>query len=668
MRRHIALLACILLVALMVGLSAPAAAQQLDGGGDLEGDATLETNSGLDVTLTGPTNVSWSGLFPDDNTIDLETASGNATYSASGPASADITHDEISGEWTNVTDLSVDQNSLEIHPEDKQAVTVAGDTDALSFRSVELDDGTPDFYYRGSIGSTTLTVTDLPGDQRIRAYDTRSESVLDVAVTDSNGEATFELPNSEHTVELQSSDAEPDLSNPTPDREVNNRNVTVSADVDHPDFPGVNTTVNLSVNGTQVHSETVNESTTVETSLTVDGGSHDVTATAEDEFGDTDTLNWTFETPTDIEVRKENSPDELVNNTTVSVEFYDEDSDTVYTRETTDGKIDREGLPPDTTFVVSTEADGYADRQFIIDSLSEQSTIYLLNTTEVDTNEITFTLTDRTGQYPAESTELFIKKAITRDNTTTYQTVAADTFGVNGYTTILQSGQRYRLSVRNEDGDIRVLDRYTPTVDEVVELTVGDFEFDYDGEGRTYEWDAAMETTTVEVDGEDEQRDQVSFEYSDPYDLTETLEVDIYEKGNESNVLLDEEYESLGNVSYSQTLSENNTGKTWVVEINGTRDGEVIEGETLIGGNDLEPDVPLDSFWKEVLSVFALFVLAGVFGGVRAEVGAIVVALAAGVMYYMQWLPGDITAGMIVVALFVAVAYRWVAADPGPGV
>jgi len=666
MRR--ALIPLLALLLLAAGLSAPAAAQQLDGGGDLQGDAVLETNSGLEVTLTGPTNVSWDSLFSDDNTIDLETASGNATFSATGTSSADIVHNEISGEWTNVTDLSVAQNSIEINPEDKQAVTVAGDTDALSFRAVTLDDGAADVYYRGTSGSTTLTVTGLPADQRVRAYDTSTDTVLDAAVTDGSGVATFNLPNSEHTVELQSTDAQPDLSNPTPDSEVNNRNVTVSVDADHPDFPGVETTVNISVNGTQVHNETITEASTIETSLTVDGGTHDVTATAEDEFGETDTLNWTFSTPTDIEVRKENSPDQLVDNRTVSVEFYDEGSDTVYTRETSDGTIDREGLPADTTLIVSTEASGYANRQFIIDSLSEQSTIYLLNTSEVDTNEITFTLTDRTGQYPPESTELFIKKPITRNNTTTYQTVAADTFGVNGYTTILESGQRYRLSVRNQDGDVRVLDRYTPTVDEIVELTVGDFEFEYDGEGRSYQWNAAMDTTTVTVNGEDQQRDQATFEYSDPYGLTETLEVDIYEKGNQSNVLLDEEYESLGNISYTQTLSENNTGKTWVVAINGTRDGAQVEGQTLIGGNDLQPGIPLDPWWKEVLSVFALFVLAGVFGGVRAEAGAIVVALAAGVMYYMGWLPGDITAGMIIVALFVAVAYRWVSANPGPGV
>jgi len=78
----------------------------------------------------------------------------------------------------------------------------------------------------------------------------------------------------------------------------------------------------------------------------------------------------------------------------------------------------------------------------------------------------------------------------------------------------------------------------------------------------------------------------------------------------------------------------------------------------LIGETQLDPGIPLDPFYQQVFSVILLFVLAGVFGGVRAEAGAIVVAMTAGALYYMEWLPSDITAGMIIVGLFVAVLYR----------
>lgn len=646
------------LLLLVTAASGGVAAQSLDGGGNVTGEIPFQTNNGLEVTLSGSTEVGFQDIFTDDSTVDLTTGHGNATFSASGAGNATVEVDNITGSTTSIQDIDASSTPITINPEDKQAVTVSGETDHLAFRDATLDDGTVDFSYGGQSGSTTLTITDLPSGETIRAYDTSANEVLDVDTVDSNGELTLTMPNSDHDVELQTTDATPDLSNPTPDGGVNNRNVTVGVDVDHDNFPGTNVSVTLEVNGTQVHSETVNESSTVSTDILVNGGSHTANATATDDEGNTQTLNWTFQTPTDIEIRKENSPSELVTGNEVTLEFYDEEDDTVYTRTTTDGTVDREGLPADTTLVISTEADGYADRQFIIDSLSSQSTIYLLNTTEVNTHEITFTLTDRTGQFPAESTELFIRKPIAVNNTTTYQVIAADTFGVNGYTTILESGQRYRLSVRNEDGDVRVLDRYTPTQDEIVELTVGEFDFNYEGEDNTYKWDAGIETVTVTEGGEEVDRDKITFEYGDPYGQTDELDVDIYERGNESNVLLDETYSNIGNVSYSQTLDENNTGNTWVVEIDGTRDGENVTGRMIVGGNNLSPGIPLDPFWKSVLSVFGLIVLAGIFGGIRAEIGAIVVSLAAGVMYYMAWLPGDISAAMIIVALFVAVLYR----------
>ena len=80
-----------------------AVAAHLNDSAPVTGDVTLESNTGLETTLSGTTQVRFQNAFPADDTVQLTTESGNATVSSSGPSAATLATTEITGEWTNVT-------------------------------------------------------------------------------------------------------------------------------------------------------------------------------------------------------------------------------------------------------------------------------------------------------------------------------------------------------------------------------------------------------------------------------------------------------------------------------------------------------------------------------------------------------------------------------------
>ena len=272
-----------------------------------------------------------------------------------------------------------------------------------------------------------------------------------------------------------------------------------------------------------------------------------------------------------------------------------------------------------------------------------------------------FELQDRTGRYPPPNTTLALRIDVDGDGQT--DLVHRSSFGAaNRVGARVKQDRQYQLVIENDDGDERRLGAWTALGDQLVELQVRAFDFDIPEQGGGYVSQASVE----DVDDENE-TELLRWQFSDPDEATSRLEVAIYEQDNRSNGLLNRTYTDLGNASYTERLTGNQTGKAWVIELNGTRNGERFTSRQVVGETDLAPGIPLDPFYQEMFAVLFLLVLAGVFGGVRAEAGAIIVPMTAGVLFWMGWLPGVVTAGAIAVALFVAVLYR-IRATPQPGV
>jgi len=446
----------------------------------------VHTPSGVSVRATdGPEatvyadRVDLQQFQPDNNTLHLETSNGNITLSAQGHAN--VTVDEINGTWTNTSALNATTFDLTIAPDDKQNVTVAGDTSTLKFTSMTLDDASTDFIYAGASGNTTLTVTGLPASTEIAAVDRNTHEVLAVATTDASGTATFSgMPNSEHSVELQTSDGDPVINDgsPSDNETISTSSPTLTVNVSDPDLPDDELDVDFYLDGSKVGTKTVTSNGTVSIDVTVDtGGHHTWTANVTDSYGQSNESTFDFRAPSELRIYHETHPTKLINdsNLSLTVRFYpldDGSSTKVVTRNATNGTVDLSGLDVNTRFVVTAKTNNssrYTYRRIVIDSLYQTQRIYLLNESEPH-SQVVFNLQDPTGQFPPEDTILYIEKPIKVNGTTEYQTIAGDTFGSTGrFPAVLQEDSRYRLRVETANGtDSRILGSYSvyePTVE-----------------------------------------------------------------------------------------------------------------------------------------------------------------------------------------------------------
>lgn len=401
--------------------------------------------------------------------------------------------------------------------------------------------------------------------------------------------------------------------------------------------------------------------------LDVDGGVSAVNSNNQIVAATTETVDGTatlqFD-PGEYEVRLQQGPSELEirdlktrelitegeNGTAINAEVQFFGSDTVTTRNTTDGTIDMTGLPADERFVLSIDAgDDYYQRQIIMPSLIEQRTAYLLNATDTETEVVRprFLLEDPSNQFDPQQSEIVFERPLEVNGTTEYVAVTGDRIGLNGFDAILEEGQRYRVTVRDPDSDSeRRLGEFTATSSERVTLTVEDVEFDSVSNVEGIDWAARYVTNENEAD-------EIEFIYRDSAG-TATLEYEIVERGNESNVLATGE--ATGNVTVREPVPPSESDTVWQLSWNATRNnGETLSASRFVSQSRLPVGDFLPTEWQTAFSVVTLFVVAGLFGGVNPGVGGIAVASTGGFFFLISWLPGRTTGLMVLLAFFVAV-------------
>lgn len=347
------------------------------------------------------------------------------------------------------------------------------------------------------------------------------------------------------------------------------------------------------------------------------------------------------ESPEKMRIYNETAPNDLVNNTTVEVTVFADQ--TTVTRTTNDGTINMSGLPTDQKLVIQAKADGFFERTVVIDSIYEQEQIFLLNKS-VSSAEVRFVIDDKTGAFDTDSTEIRILKPITQNGSTEYRIAAADYAGVNGLTTNLEEGARYRLVVRNDDGDRRVLGSYTASVSETVTLTIGEVKLGAKDPTDEYQWDATFENETGPT---------ATFSFVDENASTTDLNVVIHEYGNESNEVFNSTYAGpISSLKLSEPLPND---KRWVVAWSAERNGEVISASRIIGPNAGWVDIGLDEKWTSFTSIGLLILVGGMFGGIRSDLGGVVVALFGGMLWFVGWLPSAIGGGAVVLGLAIPI-------------
>lgn len=642
----------LLLVGVLIGIvtfGASAAVLDTENTSTLSDGVTLGAPDGMNATIEGSTD---ANLMEFDNygddTVYFFTTSGNISLSANGVAAASVDASNITGTYTNVTDIQA-TTDITVAPEDKQSIVIGGDIDTVAWRdNPSLDDGTVDFSYSGNSGTSKVVIGNVPANTEMFAVDADTGALLDRATSNANGVVTLSsLDNSAHDVLLQSpSDDPPVIQDIRPSGDLDTKPTQIEVDITDQDFANLGDTVSveISLDGTTLSTQTIQSNQTVTTSIPPSGqtgGEHDITVTASDSFSNSDSAADTYRTPNTFFVRNETNHTELVP-ADGSVRFFT--GDAVYERSAPDGKFNMTGLPVDESFIVEVEPtkENLTDRTIYIPSIYAQESAYVLNTSAYATVENRFTLDDPTGNYDSESV-LYIQRPINVSGDTKYQTIVSDRFGVEGVTAVLQEGVRYQLRVSSDEASQDV-GPFRADVSETVSVEPG-----------TPTIPLANASTFGPAYNAVLDNDTLQYRYADPQDNTDLLTVYIHERGNKSNQLApNQTYTDLGNASGVVTLSGDEINTEWAVNYVVERNNEDYVITTLVA-NQKSLGPPVDSNWTTMIGIGVLFLFAGSFSVLNAGVGAVLVSLIGGLLWFFGFLGAATSGAAIVGALLISI-------------
>jgi hypothetical protein len=657
-------------IAIVVGAAAGPAAAALSEtilvSPDPGQEVPLSASDGPTVLIAQDRSADLSDPFPDSNTVRLRTTDGNITFSSEGATTAQP--DVIEGEWTNVSQINATSNSLKIDPGDKQSVIVEGDVDSINVSEVSvssLDDGEADLIYSGTGGSANITVGGLGNGQKLVAVDLADGSILASATSNRNGFAEFSgLPLSTHKVDLRIQQDPPYVQSQRPSggEYVTNRNVTLNAVVEDPAGGDLNVKV--------YHRNASESSFTLAKTTTVSSGTN-VTADVDAAPGDglwyvalesqhdgetADSRTYRFRAPGRIKVVN-GSNGALLNTTEVEYSITATEEDYQRLGNTTTGYIDLKGVP-ETQLRVEIRAQDFENRTLVIDDPSSSPSALMEPSPgsglsgEKETYTQFFALDDRTGNYPAANTVLVISQYLNGS----WTEIASEEFGSqNLIKQSLSDGNDYRLRIRNGEGNIRELSIFegdTTLENETVTLTVETVE---PGDGSFgdlgYAWDASFRD-------EEGQSPFIRYQLDTRNETSvDNLRVVIYEQGNETNEIYNNSFGLANSVQITQPLTDDQSNKTWIVAWSGDVEDDPVQGSRVVG-SFTRPSLPIDDFWLSAGSFVLLVSIGGLFGGIRAEIGAVVVALLGSILWFIGALPGAVAGGAVVAAMAVAIFFK----------
>jgi len=643
-----------LLALSLVAVGVAAAATSTTPISDNNDGVVLNQTDGPTATLTGDTSLKNTSGGVDSDTIQFNTTDGSARFTASGTANVTVAVSDLEGTWTNATGVEASKNNITINPSDKPKLTARGSVDSVAFRSMTIDDSTVDFTYTAS-GAGTVTVTGIAGNTEVGAV-TGTGKVLDSDTSSQSGEASFAVTSGTYNVRLLTSDGGPTASDifPPEGYETNQEDVLFNLTVDDPDFPDDNVTATLYRKGPtessfgQVHTANIGNTGEISTTKSLPiGGEHDYYWNLTDGYGKTtQTSTRTITVPDELRLYEINNPDTLIssagNTDTVNVTF--SSTDNVFERSTPNSRINLTGLPVTDTITASTSVNGYYDAQVVIRSIFEQQAIYLLNDT-VPAYQTRFQLVDNIGgTFGENDPSIDVQRALNKSGSTKWVTVRGGLFGVQGYTTDLEQGEEYRLVVRNDIGDSRVFYPYTAAGAETVPLEIGKLDATTAG-GESY---------TVETYYDNSSK-TVELELVDDANQTDTIWIEIYERNNESNKLLQNTSFTgpYGNLSVTEQVPTQYNSSEWVVEY------YIDRGDTSDSGRDIVgPRISvlqlLPVWLRTLMSVGTILVTAGLFSRLNGAVGGLVCAGMAGMFWYVSFVPPGVGVGVVILSMVTA--------------
>lgn len=432
---------------------------------DTDGDGTFETTA-ASTRVSSSSNVT---LDVSGTTADAWRTNVTVVRDASGASAALDDEGLLFDAWDpSASNLAPDGTTVT----DSNSVTLSADVADPDFATAQGDSVAVEFEFGGSAVDTQTVTSNQTVTTTVSGYGDGTY-VWNVSMTDAYGGTAT---SSDATVTLDR--AAPSLSNPQPPDggTVSDYSANISVDLLDGDFPDAGDTVTVEFidesDSSTIATATAPANGTINATWSgLSPGENRWTVEATDDYGHTTTLGpLTLNAPAELEIRKEETPSQLVTNANATLEFYFSDgSNQIVTRNATGGAVNMTGLPSDESFVVVASADGYHPRRVWVESLFETQTVYLLNDSSqyVDT---TFQLEDFTGDFPESVTVLQVQRNINGS----WSTVQGDFFGATGeWTAQLSYNTRHRLILRNTaTGETREVGAYTPVTSSVQTIRV----------------------------------------------------------------------------------------------------------------------------------------------------------------------------------------------------
>lgn len=443
-------------------------------------------------------------------------------------------------------------------------------------------------------------------------------------------------------------------SNPDDDEKITNRTQTFSATVEDPNFDdGENITVSLLIDGTIENQTTISSNQTVNLTHTFShGGERDWQIGAYDSSFEGDYTNVkNIFVPADLRIENESDPGTIITNTT-EVTFYGNGQ--IYTRTTSNGMLNLTDLPARDYVIESVVVDGsYIDRSnYILDPYSNK-TIYHLPT-NATTIESRFVIQDQTGIF-SSSAVIQIQRGINYSGFIEYETVSADRFGSEGFTTIIESDQRYRVRIISEDlENFQIIGPYRSDVGETVTVQPGNPEVNVGEFVKGWNASVYMENTTS---------NSVTYNltYVDPSVETDKLTVwltsEPYDGGSARSA--NKTFYNIGSVVTSYTFPADYQDDTIVAHFAVERNGSSYQfTRTLYQPDYRGVPVDLDNGIIQMIFGLALLLTAGLFSQSNHEIGAVVVTALGGILWYVSLDGGIATIAVLVSAGLIALLFK----------
>jgi len=647
---------------------------------DITGDVdSITVGTGVAV---GDSATDFSYTSSGTYTLTLRQLTANAELGVVTPGGTVLANGTSDGAGTaTLTLTTTGTNDAVLVENDAPTLSNFAPTGTISEPNPTLEVNVADTSF-GKLGGDSITVEFLDGQGNTIGTDTLGSNgtASTTFALSSNGQKSFTVEATDQfgrtvtsgtqTFTLDEPDPVIEDVQPEPDKLFSEGPVVLEANISDVSLPNDDTlTVEFRDDGSVFDTQTLNANGTVTATYPqLLGGENEYSIEVSDTYGNTvSTGTRTFSIPSNLTLRDVNDASDIVDdpNVDATVRFFEEQGNTVFPRSPTNGVVDMTGLPVDESFVVGVrdESGTYVSRLTLIDTIFQQQDAYLINSS-ADTAIVRFNLQDRTGRFIAGETEFQILRSV---NTTDsppeqeeYVIVAGDVIGSQlSFESELQEDVRYRVRVKNDNGEIRELGAFTARVDQTVDLTISGIDVGFDDNDTGTQ---VQTSATVAENGDK----TIQFNLLDLSQSTTDISVTVVEAANES-VVIDQGGTAgpAGSYQFATTVTGAAAEKDYLIKYEYTRDGETVNASVAAGTSsfsvgDLDD---LDSGWAQIFGVGLLVVIGGIFSAANARIGALVLPGVALFLFVIGVLDGVVTVGAIGIAFAVAVGINLISAD-----